>query len=697
MSVLDAPARPAPTVPGRRRGRRTGRLVLLLVGLAAALLIGSVVHLTQGTAELDPATLIGVLTGDSDTQAAAILLESRLPRWAAAVLVGATLAAAGCALQGMTRNPLAAPDTLAVNAGAYLLLTVVTLLGVPLGVLSGAGVALVGGLLAAGLTLVLAGGGTPIRLVLAGTVLALAMANITGVLILLNAQETQGLFIWGAGSLSQSGPGAVSQLAPIALAAFVVLVILGRRLDLLQLGEDEARSRGVRVGTTRLVIVVLAVLMSAIAVAVAGPIGFVGLCAPALMRLVARWIPALGQHRNLLVASALTGAVIVIGSDVALRGLLGAREAVEIPTGVLTSLLGAIFLVAFAAGMRASGVTETSVFGAAVHSRIASVKWLVVLLMTLVLVALAVVGLLLGDGMLLLGDVTNWLSGIAAPRIQFILDARLPRVLGAALAGGCLALAGLLVQNVTRNPLGDPGILGVSSGAGFGAIVALVLIPDVGFSGIVGGALLGAAATAVLVFVLAARGGVNETKIVLVGLGISAGASALTTMVVVGTDPWNRTKAITWLGGSTYGATLERVWPMLAVLVVSGVAVWLMHRELDLVQLDATTPQVLGVRTARVRRISLVLAVLLTAAATAGIGVIAFVGLVAPHAARLLIGPQHRWLPALAVVSGAALVLVADTIGRTVLAPDQLPAGLVTAVLGAPYFIYLLFRLRARR
>src|SRR5699024_10925232 len=140
--------------------------------------------------------------------------------------------------------------------------------------------------------------------------------------------------------------------APLVAAAVVLAVALGGRLDLLQLGDDAARSLGVRVGTTRVVLVSLAVLLAAAAVSVAGPLGFVGLCAPALMRIVRRWLPVLRFHRVLLVASALCAALLVLLADVLLRWLFNSADAVEVPTGVITTALGAIFLIMLSQGMR---------------------------------------------------------------------------------------------------------------------------------------------------------------------------------------------------------------------------------------------------------------------------------------------------------------------------------------------------------
>jgi iron complex transport system permease protein len=269
-----------------------------------------------------------------------------------------------------------------------------------------------------------------------------------------------------------------------------------------------------------------------------------------------------------------------------------------------------------------------------------------------------------------------------------------PRVLAALLAGAALALSGTLIQAVTRNPLAEPAVLGVSGGAALGAVLLVTTVPLAGSWSLAGAAFAGAAVSSVVVFGLAARGGFQQNRLVLVGIGVATAATALISLLIVLTDPFNAVKALTWLSGSTYGRTMPDVVP-LALVVVLGVVVAVARRaELDLVSLDEDTPRLLGMDLARGRLAFLVLGVLLSATAVAAAGTIGFVGLVAPHAARALVGRPHARVVPVAVLLGAALVCTADLLGRTVIAPAQLGAGMVTAVIGTPYFLYLLVRSR---
>jgi iron complex transport system permease protein len=423
--------------------------------------------------------------------------------------------------------------------------------------------------------------------------------------------------------------------------------------------------------------------------------GFVGLAAPAIVRLLGPRVPGLLRHRALLPVSALSGIVVVLGADVLVRWALGAQVGgVEVPTGVITSLFGATFLIVLAGRYRSSAGRPAP---AARSSRLRGRGgFVVVTAAAAVVVGAAAVGaLLLGDAWLLTGDLANWAIGRSGPIVTSVLDARVPRVLAALVAGAALAVAGAIIQACCRNPLAEPGIIGVVSGAGLGAVLVLTLVPTAGTWSITGAAFAGAAVASLVVFGLAVRGGLESDRRVLIGVGVAAAADAMITVVIVLTDPWSIAKALTWLSGSTYGRTPPLVVPVAATLLLAVPPLWRAHRTLDLLAVDDDTPRVVGVRLERARPLLLGLACLLTATAVSAVGVIAFVGLVAPHAARALVGARNARVLPVAALLGALLVSAADTLGRTVIAPQQLPAGLLTALVGTPYFVWLLWRSRS--
>ncbi|MCK2026049.1 iron ABC transporter permease [Microbacterium sp. SSW1-47] len=679
-----APERRATAVSVEAEGRGPKALLTgvgVLVLLAVLLVAVAGWHLTQGTS--------GAVLPPAD-----VLWGSRIPRLAAGVAVGVALGVAGILLQSLARNALASPDTLGVTAGAYLAVTALAAFGIAVPVWASGAVAFAGGLVAAGIVLGLAGGAgsSTTRLILAGTALALAFQAGTSTLLILFDEETTGLLAWGSGSLSQLGLTAFLQAAPVVVVVTVLALVLARRLDILALGDDTASSLGVPIRSTRAISILLAVTLTAVSVTLAGPMGFVGLCAPVLARLLSRVVPSLNRHLLLIPAAGLLGAIVVILADALLRALIGAEAAILIPTGVATTLLGAIVLVLMARRLRDAGPTREPPrvrFG--VRSR---VRFRV----TLVVVALGVAGVLLlgllaGHTWLLTGDIALWLQGQAAPPIAFALDERAPRVVAAVVAGGALALSGTLIQGVSRNPLADPSILGVTGGGGLGAVLVITSAAS-STGGMIAGAVTGSLLAFALVYLLSWRGGLSADRFLLVGIGVSYLTVSLTTFFLLRSNPWDTPRIYTWLSGTTYGRAWEQILPLVIVLVIALPFVVSSRRELDVLSLDEDTPRLVGIRLEPVRLLLLAVAAVLAALSVTAIGVIGFVGLVAPHAARALVGARHARVIPVAVLLGGLLVAVADTIGRTVIAPAQLPAGLVVALIGAPYFVWLLWRSR---
>ncbi|WP_447652646.1 iron ABC transporter permease [Microbacterium sufflavum] len=679
-----APERRATAVSVEAEGRGPKALLTgvgVLVLLAVLLVAVAGWHLTQGTS--------GAVLPPAD-----VLWGSRIPRLAAGVAVGVALGVAGILLQSLARNALASPDTLGVTAGAYLAVTALAAFGIAVPVWASGAVAFAGGLVAAGIVLGLAGGAgsSTTRLILAGTALALAFQAGTSTLLILFDEETTGLLAWGSGSLSQLGLTAFLQAAPVVVVVTVLALVLARRLDILALGDDTASSLGVPIRSTRAIGILLAVTLTAVSVTLAGPMGFVGLCAPVLARLLSRVVPSLNRHLLLIPAAGLLGAIVVILADALLRALIGAEAAILIPTGVATTLLGAIVLVLMARRLRDAGPTREPPrvrFG--VRSR---VRFRV----TLVVVALGVAGVLLlgllaGHTWLLTGDIALWLQGQAAPPIAFALDERAPRVVAAVVAGGALALSGTLIQGVSRNPLADPSILGVTGGGGLGAVLVITSAAS-STGGMIAGAVTGSLLAFALVYLLSWRGGLSADRFLLVGIGVSYLTVSLTTFFLLRSNPWDTPRIYTWLSGTTYGRAWEQILPLVIVLVIALPFVVSSRRELDVLSLDEDTPRLVGIRLEPVRLLLLAVAAVLAALSVTAIGVIGFVGLVAPHAARALVGARHARVIPVAVLLGGLLVALADTIGRTVIAPAQLPAGLVVALIGAPYFVWLLWRSR---
>ncbi|MFD0996259.1 iron complex transport system permease protein [Pseudoclavibacter chungangensis] len=696
LATRDGLARTAaPLAPGQGVGG-----VAVLVLLALAVVVVGTWHLTQGTSGVGAWDLVRALAGGDETvggvPVADVFTGSRLPRLLAGVAVGIALGAAGALLQSVTRNALAAPDTLAVTAGSYLALTAVAAFGLAVPLWASGGVAFLGGLAAAALVLGLTGGGAgtaTTRLVLAGSATAMALDAATAMLLVLFRENTTGLFAWGSGSLAQLNLDASARVAPVIGAVLVVVLLRSRRLDVLRLGDDTAASLGVPVGSTRVVAVVSAVLLTSLSVTLAGPIGFVGLGAPVLARLLAARVPAVGRHVLLVPVSGLLGALLILLADATLRAVLGAEGATSIPTGVPTALLGGVLVVVLAMQLRDSGgVRLPPNVRVGLRSR---TRFLVSLGLALALLAGAVVvAVLAGSLWLRTGDIALWLQGTAPALVAQSLDERVPRVLAATLAGAALALAGCVVQGTVRNPLAEPGVLGITTGAGLGAVIVVTGGVPGGRPALVAMAVALGLGTFAVIALLAWRGGLLPDRFVLIGIGCGYALGALTTFLLLRADPWNTPRILTWLSGTTYGRTFADVVPVAVGLAVAVPVLVALRRQLDVLAIDEDTPRILGVRTGPARLGLLAIAAVLAAVSVVAVGVVGFVGLVAPHLARSLVGARHGRIIPVSMVLGALLVCVADTLGRTIVLPAQVPAGLVIALIGAPYFVWLLRRSR---
>jgi iron complex transport system permease protein len=261
------------------------------------------------------------------------------------------------------------------------------------------------------------------------------------------------------------------------------------------------------------------------------------------------------------------------------------------------------------------------------------------------------------------------------------------------MAGAALAVGGLLVQGVVRNPLAAPDLVGISPGASIGALVVLIVLPDLPIGLLPIAAFAGAWISFSLVYALSWSQGVSPTRLALVGIGASAAALAITNLIIV-KNPMQLTTALTWLSGSTYARGWSQVIQLLPWILVLLPLAWLASRWLDLFALGDDVPRGLGIALERSRLAILAIAVALAAAAVSVVGAIGFIGLLAPHASRMLVAGRHRLLIPFTAMIGATLLIGADTVGRSVMAPDEIPSGLLTAALGTPYFLWLLWRSR---
>ena len=321
----------------------------------------------------------------------------------------------------------------------------------------------------------------------------------------------------------------------------------------------------------------------------------------------------------------------------------------------------------------------------------------------LVLLAAMLLGILVGpagltpSGVIL--DVIDRLpfidvdSGLTARQQSILWNIRMPRVVLGALVGATLAIAGAAYQGVFRNPLADPYLLGVSSGAGLGATLAIAVGGAAGFAGVPIAAFAGGMLAVGATYALGRTVGSGRTEVVIIlaGVAVAAFANAIQTFFMQRNDDTLR-QVYSWLLGRLSTDGWSDVLTVLPYVVVSVAVVLLHGRTLDVMAVGDVEAGSLGINPDRVRLVLIGVATLGTAAVVSVSGLIGFVGIVVPHAVRLLVGPGHRLLLPLSLMVGAAFLVLADVVARTVMSPAELPIGVVTAAIGAPFFLLVLRR-----
>lgn len=604
-----------------------------------------------------------------------IFTHSILPRAAVALLAGAALGLSGLLLQRILRNPLAEPSTLGISAGAQLAMAAATLYA-PWAMQASVGlVAFLGGIAAVALILSLTWrrGLEPVSVVLAGMMVALTANAASAALILANGEYLFSLFIWGGGSLTQQSWEPSVTIATRLAIGIAAAFLMARPLSILSLDDGSARSLGVAPHLSRFAVIAVAVWIATTVAAEVGIIGFVGLAAPALASLSgARTL------KQRLVAAPLIGAILLWLTD-GLVQLAAGPGGERVPTGAATALLGGPLLLWLLPRLRllewpslAQPITTTRRIGRPA---------LLVAVIVLATLAAAALALLLGRGP----------DGWALARGDLLADLmqwRAPRLVVATAAGAMLGAAGVAIQRVAGNPLASPEVLGVGAGAGAG--LAFVFIAGLaGTAWQLAGA--GAGATTVLVLILAigARGQFGPERLLLAGIAMNALCGAVLTAIIA-LGNMQSYALLRWLSGSTADASPQQAWMMLAVAAAFGGAMLLASRWLDILPLGDPTARALGVQVKTARLVLVFIAALLSAFAAMFVGPLSFIGLIAPHLARLFGLSRAGWQLLGAMAFGALLMILSDWLSRMVAFPYQLPVGLFASILGGPYLIYLL-------
>lgn len=600
-----------------------------------------------------------------------------LPRFAVALLCGAGLGLAGTLFQQVLRNLLAEPGTLGVFAGAKLSLVVATLWA-PLLLAHGWDfAALIGAAAAILVVLALSArrGFSPLSLILSGLIVSLGLGSAGSMLMMTHFDAVNDLYVWEAGSLVQNSWSTALGLLPKLAVALAAASLLSRRLALLDLDEAGARSLGVPLLSTRLLGLGIAVVLSAMIAAAVGLIGFIGLAAPTMARRAGARL--LGER---LLAVPLIGAGLLALTD---QALVFAAGGMEVPAGAITAIFGAPLLIWLMRRIRPAAEGPISIAPTrAVYSGRVTAK-------SKVLLGLALLGIIVVA--LCLGRTPQGWDIAFGQDFADLMPWRLPRVVAAAMAGLMLALAGLLIQKITGNALASPELLGVSSGAGIFLILAAFFLPPMDRVAMALFASFGAFAMLMTVLWLSRRSAFSPEHLLLTGVALGSIVASLLTYLTALGDP-RILNVLVWLSGSTYAVTPAQAafacLPALAALAV----VPLVSRWLAILPLGHAASGALGVSVWRSRILLLLVAAVLTGAATVLAGPLSFIGLMGPHLARLSGFRRPVAQAYAAALIGAALMVLADWIGRTIALPWQVPAGLVSTVIGGAFYAALLAR-----
>lgn len=599
---------------------------------------------------------------------------SLLPRLAISLLVGAGLGLVGVLFQQVLRNPLAEPTTLGVATGAQLGMTIITLWALP-GVLAAQFAALVGACVVGAIVFGVAWGKrlSPVTLILAGLVVSLYCGAVNQLLVIFHHDQLQSMFLWSTGTLTQTDWSIVQHLWPQLLGGVLLTLLLLRPLTLMGLDDGVARNLGLALSLARLAALTLAIVISALLVNAVGIIGFIGLFAPLLAKM-------LGARRLLsrLILAPLIGALILWLSDQVILWLT--RVWMEVSTGSVTALIGAPLLLWLLPRLRSMSAPAMNA-GDKVSAERHHVLWFALaggaVLMLAVIAALA-----FGRD----AQGWHWASGAM---LDELLPWRAPRIFAALIAGVMLAVAGCIIQRLTGNPMASPEVLGISSGAAFGVVLMLFFVPGNAFGWLMPAGSIGAAVTLLIIMIAAGRGGFSPHRMLLAGMALSTAFTMLLMMLQASGDP-RMAQILTWISGSTYNATNEQVVSTGVAMIILLALVPLCRRWLTVLPLGGDTARSVGMALSASRIGLLLLAASLTATATLTIGPLSFIGLMAPHIARMM--GFRRTMPhiVMSALTGGILLVFADWCGRMVLFPYQIPAGLLSTFIGAPYFIYLL-------
>ncbi|TNH08927.1 Fe(3+)-hydroxamate ABC transporter permease FhuB [Testudinibacter sp. TR-2022] len=599
-----------------------------------------------------------------------------LPRIAIALLAGTALGLASLLLQQVVNNPLASDNTLAVSSGAQYLLFSCTLFFPSILHFGSTLIAFLGALAALALVFLLAWRKnlSPLIMILAGLVVNLYLGSLSATLMLFYPEESRGLMIWGAGSLLQESWLDSIQLFWLLIPALVILAMLQRPLAILALNDSNAKSLGVPVQWIRFAGLLLSAYLVAIVISRVGMLGFIGLAATTISRQL-----GIRTFRGQLLQSAYLSAVLLLITDLGLQ-LISQYHQIQLPTGAVTAVLGTpLLLWLMFKNLPHSGRLQSSADFLSINKMVTHRTGLV---LSLLFILTALFALLLGN------SADGWTFSALS---DTVLELRYPRLLYALAAGIMLSLAGVLLQRLSFNPMASPELLGITSGVSFGVLLVIFGFSQLTQQNLWIAGICGALLVLLIVMLINGRSGMLPERILLTGISLAALFDAIQRILLASGD-FRIQQLLSWTSGSTYyaesGLAIGLGLTALLLLAVSLI----FSRWLDLLSLQAVVAKALGLNMHQARWIFILLSAVLTACATLVVGPLSFIGLLAPHLAHYLGFHKPKTQILAAALIGATVMITADWLGRQILFPYEIPAGLVATLLGGSYFLLIMRR-----
>ncbi|EKO3470036.1 Fe(3+)-hydroxamate ABC transporter permease FhuB [Vibrio fluvialis] len=597
---------------------------------------------------------------------------AQLPRLVMTLIVGAMLGLVGSLMQQLTQNSLTSPLTMGTSSGAWLALIIVSIWWPDAIADYSALAAMTGALLAFGLILLIAGldNMTGLPMVISGMVINILLGAIAGAIILLHQDYAQNVFMWGAGDLAQNGWEMIEWLVPRLSPLVLLLLLAPRVLTLLRLGHQGAQARGLSVIPAFFLLMIIGIWLVSASITVVGLIGFIGLLTPNIVRALGARTP-----RMELVASVVFGALLLLLTDM-LAQWLTLWFGQVVPSGVTAAAIGAPALIWFS---RRQLKAQDGIAVALPGSRQRVSRGLSVTVAALLAVGVALYFCYQSD------SADTW---FALPS-DYQWSLRWPRALTALCTGIGLALAGTILQRLIYNPLASPDILGVSSGATFALVFSSLFLGQSLLSTQWGTALAGSLAVLLVLILLGRKHQYAPSSVILTGIAMTALLQAFVQFCLAKGNQ-DSYKILQWLAGSTYRVTAEQATLLSGLVLALFVLSLMSSRALTLISISRSFATARGLNSAWMSLGLLVLVAMLCAVVTATMGPVAFVGLIAPHLARMLGAQQVKAQLLLGSLIGATTMLWSDWLGQVLLFPNQIAAGTLVAILGALYFLALL-------